>query len=259
MIPKKKEHSNEMRTLVIKHYQNGASQREIAAKTFLPRETVQYIIQKYKKTNYIGNLFGRGRKRKTKVIRDRLINRRFKVDRQKPASAIKGEIEKELGIALHVDTIRRRAHEGSLFVRVARKKPYVNMKSRRNRINYTKEMLQKPAGFWDTVVWSDESQFNLFGSDGKMVWGSRNEEFNPICTVPIPTVKHGGGSVTVKGCFGHNGPDRLYVLDWIINRFYYREILEQNLLPSIEKLDLQNKCVFMHDSDLKHTSGLIKD
>ena len=40
MVSKKKEHSNEMRTLVIKHYQNGDSQREIAAKTFLPRETI---------------------------------------------------------------------------------------------------------------------------------------------------------------------------------------------------------------------------
>ena len=50
-----------------------------------------------------------------------------------------------------------------------------------------------------------------------------------------------------------------YILDRIMDRFYYREILEQNLLPSIEKLDLQNKCVFMHDSDPKHTCGLIKD
>ena len=90
-----------------------------------------------------------------------------------------------------------------------------------------------------------------------MVWRSRNEEFNPICTVP--TVKHSGGSVTVWGRFVRNGPGRLYVLDRIMDRFYYREILEQSLLPSTEKLDLQNKCVFMHDKDLKHTSGLIKD
>ena len=105
MIPKKKENSNEMRTLVIKHYQNVDSQREIAAKAFLPREAVRYIIQKYKKTKCIGNLFGRGRKRKTTAITDRLIIPRFKVDRRKFASAVKGEIEKELGTALHVDTI----------------------------------------------------------------------------------------------------------------------------------------------------------
>ena len=59
--------------------------------------------------------------------------------------------------------------------------------------------------------------------------------------------------------FARNGPGRLYVLDRIMDRFWYRGILKQNLLPSIEKLDLQNKCVFMHDNDPKHTSSLIKD
>ena len=120
-------------------------------------------------------------------------------------------------------------------------------------------MFENPVGFWDTVVWSDESKFNLFGSDGKIiVWRSRNKEFNPICTVP--TVKHGAGSLTVWACcFAHNGLDWLYVLDWIMDRFYYRDILEQNLLASMEKLDLQNKCVFMHNNDSKHTSDLIED
>ena len=32
MAPKKKEHSNDLRTLVINHYLNGDSQREIANK-----------------------------------------------------------------------------------------------------------------------------------------------------------------------------------------------------------------------------------
>ena len=40
MAPKKKEHSNDLRTLVIRHYQNGSSLSEIAAKTLLSRSTV---------------------------------------------------------------------------------------------------------------------------------------------------------------------------------------------------------------------------
>ena len=46
MVPKKKEHNNDLRNLGIHHYQNGDSQREIAAKTLLPRTTVQYMIEK---------------------------------------------------------------------------------------------------------------------------------------------------------------------------------------------------------------------
>ena len=46
MAPKKKEHKNDLRNLVIQHYQNGDSQREIAPKTLPPRTTVQYMIEK---------------------------------------------------------------------------------------------------------------------------------------------------------------------------------------------------------------------
>lgn len=258
MAPKKKEHSNDMRCLVIKHYQNGDSQRDIASKTLLPRSTVEYIIKKYKMTKCIGNLFGRGRKRKTTATTDRLIQRKLKLNRRKSASMVKTEIENELGILLHVDTIRKRAHECGLFGRVARKKPYVNKRSRLKRLRFAKEMLNKPLEYWDRVIWSDESKFNIFGSDGKvMVWRTPHEEFEPNCTVP--TVKHGGGSVMIWGCFTQRGVGNLCILDRIMDRFYYREILERNLLPSIEQLSLQNQCIFMHDNDPKHTSKLIKD
>ena len=57
-------------------------------------------------------------------------------------------------------------------------------------------MMEKPYDYWKHVIWSDESKFNLFGSDGKiMVWRSTMEEYDPKCFVP--TVKHNGGSVMV--------------------------------------------------------------
>ena len=46
MAPKKKEHSNDLRTLVIRHYQNGDLLNEVVAKTLLSRFTVQYMIDK---------------------------------------------------------------------------------------------------------------------------------------------------------------------------------------------------------------------
>ena len=46
-------------------------------------------------------------------------------------------------------------------------------------------------------------------------------------------VKHGGGSVTIGACFIRQGVGKLCVLDGIMDRFYYRDILEQNLQPSI--------------------------
>ena len=258
MAPKKKEHSHDLRSLVIKHYQNGDSQRKISTKVLLPRETIRYIIRKYKETKCIGNLFGRERKRKTTAAMDRLIVRKIKSNRRLSADKVKAEIESELRISLNVSTIRNRAHAAGLFGRVARKKPLVNKVNRRKRLKYAKDMLNKPLRFWETVIWFDESKFNLFGSDGKvMVWRTPKEEFDPKCIVP--TVKHGGSSVTVWGCFTRKGTGQLCILDRVMDRFYYHDILEQHLLPSIKKFKFDKEFVFMHDNDPKHTSGLIKD
>ena len=258
MASKKKEHKNDLRNLVLQHYQNGDSQREIAAKTLLPRTTVQYMIEKYKSIKRVGNLFGRARRRKTTATTDRLIQRKVKLDRRKSASAVKVEIKNELGISLHVGTIRNQAHEARLFGRVARKKPYVNKINRGKRLKFAKEMLEKLSSFWESVIWFDEWKFNLFGSDGKvMVWRTPCEEFDSKCKVL--TVKHSGSSVMVWGCFIRRGIGKLCVLDRIMDRFYYRDILEQNLLPSIDHFKFGQQYHFMHDNDPKHTCEQVKD
>lgn len=182
---------------------NGDSEREIAGKVLMPRSSVNYIITKYKSTKCIGTIIGRGRKRKTTVHTDRLIQRKLKADRRKSASSVKAELETELKIAISESTIRRRAHDIGLYGRVARKKPYVNKVNRGKRVEYARYYREKPLDFWNHVIWSDESKFNLFGSDGKvMVWRTTSEELNPKCTVP--TVKHGGGNVKCWGCFSES-------------------------------------------------------
>ena len=119
-------------------------------------------------------------------------------------------------------------------------------------------MPQKPVDFRENVVCSDESKFNVVDSDGKvMVWRTPCEEFDPKCTTPM--VKHGNDSVMFGGCFTPQRVRKLCVLDRIMNRFYYRDDLEQNLQPIINHFNLGQRCIFMHDNDPKPTSGLIKD
>ena len=60
MAPKKKEHTNDLRTLVIQHYQNGDSLGEIAAKTLLSRSTAQYMVDKYKSTAIYLDVLSKG-------------------------------------------------------------------------------------------------------------------------------------------------------------------------------------------------------
>ena len=110
------------------------------------------MVDKYKSTKCISHLFGRAHIWKTRATTDRLIQRKLKLVRRKSASMVKAEIENELGISLHVETIRKRVHEVELFGRVAPQKPYVSTIIREKRLKFAKEMLEKPVDFWKNFV-----------------------------------------------------------------------------------------------------------
>ncbi len=70
----------------------------------------------------------------------------------------------------------------------------------------------------------------------------------------IPTVKHGGGSVMVWGCFAASGPGRLAIIDGTMNSALYQKILKENVWPSVCDLKLKRTRVMQQDNNLKHTS-----
>ena len=168
MAPRRHEYSIDTRQKVIQKFLNGDSQRHIATDMLLPRTSVHKMINKYEVTRCLGNLAGRGRKQETTIRVDQLIERKLKCDRRKSARIVKTELEKELGAYISERAIKRRVNEYELSGRVARKRPYVNKASRLKRLKFLKIMSAKPLNFWNTVLWSDESKFNLFGSDGKV-------------------------------------------------------------------------------------------
>ncbi|KAK3528815.1 hypothetical protein QTP70_011602 [Hemibagrus guttatus] len=70
----------------------------------------------------------------------------------------------------------------------------------------------------------------------------------------VPTVKYGGGSVMVWGCFAASGPGRLAVINGTMNSAVYQKILKENVRPSVCDLKLKRTWVLQQDNDPKHTS-----
>ncbi|CAI9563710.1 unnamed protein product, partial [Staurois parvus] len=53
---------------------------------------------------------------------------------------------------------------------------------------------EKEEDYWDSVLWSDETKINVFGTDDfKTVWHCKGEEYKE--KYMVPTVKHGVSSV----------------------------------------------------------------
>ena len=68
----------------------------------------------------------------------------------------------------------------------------------------------------------------------------------------MPTIKYGGGNVRVQGCMSAVGVGELYFIEGNMNFNMYCEILQQSMIPSLQKLG--SRAVFQHDNDPKHTS-----
>ncbi len=93
-------------------------------------------------------------------------------------------------------------------------------------------------------------KFNLLEGVCPVTFGVKtNTTFNKKDI--IPTVKHGGGSVMVWGCFAASGPGRLAIIDDTMNSSLYQKILKENVQPSV--CDLKRTWVMQQD---KHTSHL---
>ena len=72
------------------------------------------------------------------------------------------------------------------------------------------------------ILWSDETKIELLGLNAKFhIWRKPGT---------IPTVKHGGGSIMLWGCFSVAGTWRLVRIEAKMNGAKYREILDENLL-----------------------------
>ena len=79
------------------------------------------------------------------------------------------------------------------------------------------------------MVWSDESKFNLFGSDGRVYIRRRvGEDYLQECVQSA--VKFVGGSVMVWGCITSDGVGPLTTVDGRINAKHYIDLLEQTLV-----------------------------
>lgn len=85
----------------------------------------------------------------------------------------------------------------------------------------------------------------------RYIWWITGIAHQPHYTVP--TVKHGGGSIMLWGCFSVAGPGELVTIQGV----KYQEILEANLLKSARALHLGRNFKFQ-DNDPKHVSKSTK-
>lgn len=243
-----KKHSTEFKNLIINNYKSGLTHKDICEKFNLPKSTVTFILNKFRRSENLETLHCGGRPRHTTLKEDTRISRELKKYPEKSAVSI----VKALNLKVSARTVQRRACEAGLKSYRAAKKPFISNKNRKARLKFAADHLDWSVQKWKTVLFSDESKFNLINSDGmKRVRRPKNMRLNPrYCR---GTVKHGGGSIMVWGCFSGHGIGPLHRINGIMDRFMYKDILENVMLPYAE-WNMPLSWSFQHDNDPKHTS-----
>lgn len=246
--------SKELKQRVVNAHLEGTIQATISSRFVLPRYSVSKIISSYYERGHLENLPKSGRPRKTTVWTDRRIKRISQNDPWLSAPRIIAEIPE---IMVSPRTVQRRLVDAKLFSRRPAKKPLISARNRVARLEFARRHLNWTVDEWKKVLFSDETRYKIFNSDGmKRVRRPINTRFNPKYVTP--TVKHGKGSVFLWGCFSWNGVGPLSFINDTMDRFVYRDIMQNVMLPYAE-WEMPLRFIFQQDNDPKHSSQIVQE
>lgn len=261
MCAKRSEVPIAVRKLVIKLRNENISMKEIGETVELSKATVQTIIKNVKNTGRFESESRSGRPSKLNRRIRRTIIRQVNAQPRLTARSIANELQETVGITVHPETIRRCLRSEGIHSRIPRKKPLISAVNQTKRLEFAKRyhrIHESDPGFWQRVIFTDESKFNVFGNDSRgKVWRKKNQALKMKNL--IPTVKHGGGSVMVWGCMAASGVGKLHFINSTMDRHVYLSILKTSFLSSVIDLGLSENYMFQQDNDPKHTSRLIKE
>lgn len=157
-------------------------------------------------------------------------------------------------LSIHPITIRRALKRCGLRATPKVKKPLLRAKHLRDRLEFAKKYADWTVEDWKRVIWSDETKICRFGSDGReWCWKTPGSPLKPNHVTK--TVKYGGGSIMIWGCFTAHGVGFLSKIEGSMDAALYCNILEDELQQTIDYYGIDRaKLIFQHDNDPKHTA-----
>ncbi|XP_051784574.1 mediator of RNA polymerase II transcription subunit 21 isoform X1 [Erpetoichthys calabaricus] len=244
---KSKELSVDLRDRIVSMNKSGEGYRKISAALKVPMSTVASIIRKWKKFKTTRTLPRAGRPSKLSDQRRRALvmgvtkNPMATLSELQMSSVERGEPSRRT-------TISAAFHQSGLYGRVARRKPLLSKRDMAARLEFAKRHLKDSQTMREKILWSDETKIELFGLNARRdVWRKPDTAHHQAST--IPTVKHGGGSIMLWGCFSAAGTGRLVRIKGKMTAAMYRDILNENLLQSAVDLGLGRQFIFQQDND----------
>ncbi|KAI5152875.1 hypothetical protein ENBRE01_3083 [Enteropsectra breve] len=176
------------------HLSQGLSCRNVANKVGISVSTVHAI--KTKMACCIEKQIS-GRPQKIGLRLGRAVLRYIYSGVLKNTTEVRKHILETASKSVSRETIRRFLKKHGLKSYAKPKKPRLLKHHKLARLRFAREYLRKPKTYWDNVIFTDESKYNLYGPDGnRRCWRLPNIVLQDHHIQP--TVKFGGSGI-LKG------------------------------------------------------------
>ncbi|KAI4293360.1 hypothetical protein PAPHI01_2634 [Pancytospora philotis] len=234
----------------------GFGQAEIARRLGISQSTVSRCIQRHASDSPDTYSKSSGRPTMISTAIETAIMRQNKACPTLSLRKHAVKLANEHGVDISYNTVRNVLNGNAIAAYSPAKKPALTARHIANRFTAAQDWLGFTERELQSIVFSDESKFNLLQSDGKVsVWRGPCSRYDRKHIVE--TKKFGGGSVMVWACFSYGGVGKLVFIEGIMDAYKYVNILATALPPSLEQMGL-TEFIFQQDNDAKHTAKVTK-
>ncbi len=136
--------------------------------------------------------------------------------------------------------------------------PLLTARNRKRRLQIAHTHQNWKIEDWKNVAWSDESQFLLRYSDGRVrIWRKEHESMDPSCLISM--VQAGGGGVMVWGIFSWHTLVPLVPIEHRLNATAYLSIVADHVHPFMNTVYPSSDGYFQQDNAPCHKAQIISD
>lgn len=245
----RRQYSDDVRGEIVGLHKAGKTQRQISTTTGVPHQSVNSVIQHWKKTNTVTCAKRAGRPPKftddVKNFVDKLIQKKDKTTSEE----IKQKLVEHYGRTYeHSDRHIRRIRQELGYHKTQGVGLEVLLdRHREERVKYCKK--HKTDQF-SNVIWSDEKPWQLY-KNRRMMWVKCGQRVKTKMQTKYPPRIQ---------CWGAVSPWGKCPLVWLEERSSierYKKVLKHTLLPWVRRAaPLRHR--FQHDKDVSHTTKAIR-
>ncbi|KAI4886981.1 hypothetical protein NFI96_005215 [Prochilodus magdalenae] len=159
---------------------NAAKYRDILEENLFQSALDLRLGRRFRESGTITVRKGQGRKTLLDARDFQALKRHCTSDRNATVKEIPEWAQEYFQKALSVNTIHRAIRRCQLKLYSAKRKPFPSKLHKLRRLHWARGLLKWSVAKWKTVLWSDESRFEvLYGTLGRHVIRTREDKDNP--------------------------------------------------------------------------------